>query len=168
MEKSRTMLFVIIGLLVLLLGAVVATAIYLITAFGSDSVVDDDPFVGGTQIVTRLPLDQIEFIAIPSVRSNLQEPPPGFARFILADPLVGFHTAGDTREVNQFRTTHNTPERISVMRSIIGDIFFQTTYAEASTPEGRRAIEERILAELQVQISPLIVQLRFEEWTVAS
>jgi flagellar basal body-associated protein FliL len=163
MEKSKgsPLMFVIIVLLVLILGTVVAAVIYIISAFGGDDNDIENPRITPTPII--LPED-LEWWELDEIRTNLLDPPPGrHSVFIVTPVLVGINTSAPRRELDALRQNFNFQRA----RTIANEVFYSATYTEARTPEGRAAIEERILARLQVEYGPLVVQISTPGWAIS-
>ncbi|MCL2204775.1 MAG: hypothetical protein FWB88_12645 [Defluviitaleaceae bacterium] len=157
MDKSKPMMIIIIALLVLLLGTVVAVTLYLITSFGGGGG-EDVPRVTPTPIL--IPSD-IEWWELDEIRTNLQEG-PGRNVFIITTVMVGVNTTGPRQEFADL-TTNFSYQRA---RTIANEVLFATTYAEAKSPEGRAAIQERILTRLQLEFGPLVVGVSTPDWSV--
>jgi flagellar basal body-associated protein FliL len=153
------MMIIIIALLVLLLGTVVVVTIYLISAFGGNDGTPDAPLTTPSPLIRPEDIDWTR--ELEEVRTNLLEG-PGRNVFIVTTVLVGVNTTAPTREMTAFDQAFS----FQVARTIVNEVLFSTTYAEAKTPEGRRAIEERIKARLQVEFGPLIVGVRTPEWVI--
>jgi len=160
MDKNKPMMIIIIALLILLLGTVVAVTFYLVSAFGSDNEVDG-PRPGANN---RLMPYQIQWRELDEIRTNLLEPPPGRQSvFVIASFMVGVNDTAPNRELSQFDLAFN----YSVARSIANEELYRTTYTEARTPEGRAAIEARILSRLQLQFGPLVVDFISRDWAIS-
>jgi flagellar basal body-associated protein FliL len=155
------MMIIIIALLVLLLGTVVTVTIYLVSTFGGGEAQPDAPRVTPTPLL--LPSDIDWSRELDEIRTNLLEPPAGrLSAFIVTTLLVGVNTTVPTRVMNEFNVNFS----FQVARTIANEVLFAATYAEAKTPEGRSAIEERITARLQLEYGPVIVGVRTPAWAV--
>jgi len=161
MEKSKPMMIIIIALLVLLLATVVVVTIYLISAFGGDDNVEDAPRQTPTPVLAAADIEWRELGG--EITANLQEPPQGVrSSFVMTQVTVGVNTTAPSRELNEFNTNFSYLRA----RTIASEVLFSATYAEARTPEGRSAIEERILNRLQLEFGPLIVGVGTPDWVV--
>jgi flagellar basal body-associated protein FliL len=161
MEKSKPMMIIIIALLVLLLGTVIAVTIYLISAFGGDGSEVDAPRTTPTPLLQ--PSD-IEWWELDEIRTNLLEPPPNrHSASIVTTVMVGINTTGPNRDLADLRVNFSYQRA----RTIANEVLYATTFAEARTPEGRAAIEERILARWQLEFGPLVVGISTPDWAIA-
>jgi flagellar basal body-associated protein FliL len=161
MEKSRPMMIIIIALLVLLLGTIIAVTIYLISTFGGEAVEPEAPRTTPTPFI--LPSD-IEWWELDEVRTNLLEGPPNrFGVYVVTTIMVGINTTGPRQELADLRVDFSYQRA----RTIANEVLFATTYAEAKTPEGRAAIEERILNRLQLEFGPLVVGVSTPDWAIS-
>ena len=163
MEKNKIMMSAIIALLVILLGTVVAVTIYLVSVFGATDQTVGDGFPGVT-VGTRTPsIREMYYIELDTIRTNLLEGPGGHPRFVMTDVIILFDATAENRDITAFRQYFST----AIARSIIGDILYNSTYAFVRTPEGRTALEEHILHELQNRFETnMIVSVMFTDWAV--
>jgi flagellar basal body-associated protein FliL len=161
MDKSKPMMIIIIALLVLLLGTVVAVTLFLITSFGGDNTVEDVPRTTPTPIL--LPSD-IEWRELDEIRTNLLDGPNRNV-YIIASFRVGINNSSTASR--QDLADLNVAFNYQTARTIANEVLFSTTYTEAKSPEGRAAIEERILARWQLEFGPLIVGIGAREWVVS-
>jgi flagellar basal body-associated protein FliL len=161
MNNSKPMMIIIIALLVLLLGTVVVVTIYLVSAFGGDGGETNLPRTTPTPII--LP-SEIEWRELDEIRTNLQGGPPArLSMFIVTTIMVGVNTTASRQELADFDVNFS----YSRAQTIANEVLFATTYDEARTPEGRAAIEERILARLQLEFGPLVVGVSSREWAIS-
>jgi hypothetical protein len=164
MEKSKgsPLMIVIIALLLVLLATVVAVTLYLVNAFGSESTEEDAPRVTPTQIL--LPEDVDWSRELEEIRTNLLEPPASRqSAYIITTILIGINTTVPRRDMDAFDVQFS----YQVARAIANEVLFATTYTEAKTPEGRDAIEGRILARLQIEFGPIVVGVRTPGWAIS-
>ena len=162
MDKSKPMMIIIIALLVLLLGTVVAVTLFLITSFGGDGGPDESgPRITPTPHIQP---GDISWHELEEIRTNLLEPPTGRNAFILVSLMVGVNNAAPRAEVQAFELAFNYQRA----RTIANEVFFSATYSEAKSPEGRAAIEERILNRLQLEFGHLVINVGSREWAVSS
>lgn len=158
MDKNKPMMMIIIALLVLLLGTIVAVTFYLISTFGGEDEVDT-PVQAPARIVQP---NEIDWRELDELRVILQDPPPGRQNvFLIATFLIGVNNTAPSRELSAFDLAFN----YTVAQSVINEVLFATPYNEARTPEGRAAVEERILGRLQMEFGPLVVSVR-SIWTL--
>jgi len=159
-SKGSPLMLVIIALLVLLLATVVVVTIYLVNAFGGDGETEDVPRVTPTKLL--LPEDIDWTRELEEIRTNLLDGPSGRNAFIVTTILVGVDTTVPRREMDAFNANFSFQRA----RTIANEVLFATTYTEAKTPEGRDAIEERILARLQIEYGPIIVAISTPNWAI--
>ncbi|MCL2604355.1 MAG: hypothetical protein FWD90_07745 [Defluviitaleaceae bacterium] len=162
MEKSKgsPLMLVIIALLVLLLATVVVVTIYLVNAFGGSGEEIDAPRT--TPVKILMPEDVDWTRELEEIRTNLLDGPQGRNAFIVTTILVGVDTTVPRREMDDFNVNFGFQRA----RTIANEVLFATTYAEAKTPEGRAAIEERILARLQIEYGPIVVAISTPNWAI--
>ncbi|MCL2499235.1 MAG: hypothetical protein FWE90_02745 [Defluviitaleaceae bacterium] len=163
MEKSKgsPLMLVIIALLVLLLATVVVVTIYLVNAFGGE--VDNTDAPRHTPVKILMPEDVDWSRELAEIRTNLLDPPSGRqSAFIVTTILVGIDTTVPRRVMDDFNVQFN----FQVARTLANEVLYATTYNEAKTPEGRDAIEGRILARLQIEYGPIVVGVRTPGWAI--
>ena len=165
MEKGKTMMTVIIALLVLLLATVIAVSIMLIGSFGDGVAVDPDT---PAQAVREFHIGDLETISLGTrFTTNLAiDPADGITTHIVsADVFVAIDTTGDSAELTALR--NNLSLRNALARSVVINTFFESTFTDLRSPEGKAAIAEVILDRLQDLFeSNLIVIVGFENWSV--
>ncbi|MCL2188145.1 MAG: hypothetical protein FWC16_10245 [Defluviitaleaceae bacterium] len=161
MDKSKPMMIIIIALLVLLLGTVVAVTIFLITSFGNDGTINEQgPMVTPSPILAP---GDIYWRELEEIRTNLLDGPNRPAHIIVSLMVGTNNSSGVPRAEAQALELAFNFQRA---RTIANEVLFATTYTEAKSPEGRAAIEERILTRLQLEYGHLIVAVSSNEWIV--
>jgi flagellar basal body-associated protein FliL len=163
MEKSKgsPLMLVIIALLVLLLATIVAVTFYLVSAFGGNGEEDDAPRIVPSKILLPHEIDWSR--ELEEITTNLLNPPPNRnSAFVITTILVGIDTTVPSRDLNAFNVQYSP----QVARTIANEVFFGTPYDEARTPEGRAAIEGRILDRLQIEYGPIVVGIRTPGWVI--
>ena len=165
MEKGKMMMTVIIALLVLLLGTVIAVSIMLIGSLGDGVALDPDT---GVTTVRDFRVGDLETISLGArINTNLAvDPADGVTTHMVStDVFVAIDTTGDTAELNALR--NNLTLRNAMARSVVISTFFESTFTDIRSPEGKAAVAEIILDRLQDLFeSNLIVIVSFENWMV--
>ena len=165
MDKSRLMMIVIIALLVILIGTVVGTTLFLLS--GPDP--DPDIFAEVPEPVhhpqrTSL-MDMIEVSLGERFQTNLATGPDGRVSMVIAEVVVGVDGEAELAELEPFMLSFNA--RIGMARSVIIQEFGNAHFDEVNTPEGQLALAETMTRALQEQFeSNLILRVFFSDWTV--
>ena len=165
MDKSRIMLFVIIGLLVILIGTVVGVTIFLMGMMRNDNFENlhepQPPLLEvslGVMDLEEVPLGE-------TIITNLLAGPDGRAGGVRVGVVASINSTIDENELEAFVTAFNA--RMGAARNVVVDVFNGLTFDEVRTPEWRRAAQEEIRIRLQETFeTTLIVQVQFSEWTV--
>lgn len=165
MDKSKVMLFVIIGLLVVLIGTVVGVTIFLIGMVGNG---DQEGFTQPTPPLLEVQMGVMELEEIPLgevMTTNLASGPDGRAGQVRAGVVVNVDGRGDEAEFNNFVLAFNA--RMGTARAVVIDVFSTTTFDDIRTLEGRGAAAEEIRLRLAETFETnLISQVHFSEWFV--
>ena len=165
MDKSRLMMIVIIALLVILIGTVIGTTIFLLS--GPDP--DPDIFAEVPDPVHHLQrtslMDMVEVSLGERFQTNLATGIDGRVAIVIAEVVVGMDGEADLAELESFIMSFNA--RIGMARSVIIQEFGSAYFEDVNTPEGQLALAETMTRSLQEQFeSNLILRVFFSDWTV--
>ena len=165
MDKSRLMMIIIIALLVILIGTVVGTTLFLLSG------PDPDP-----EIFAEVPepvhhpqrtslMDMVEVPLGERFQTNLATGADGRIAMVIAEVVVGLDGEAPLDELDPFITSFNA--RIGMARSIIIHEFGNAHFDDVNSPEGQMALAETMTRALQEQFeSNLILRVFFSDWTV--
>ena len=165
MDKSRLMMIVIIALLVILIGTVVGTTLFLLS--GPDP--DPDIFAEVPDPVhhpqrTSL-MDMIEVPLGERFQTNLATGLDGRVAIVIAEVVVGMDGEAEPEELEPFMMSFNA--RLGMARSVIIHEFGNAHFEDVNSPEGQMALAETMTRALQEQFeSNLILRVFFSDWTV--
>jgi len=165
MDKSKIMMFIIIGLLVVLLGTVVGVTFYLINLVGDDNQ-EAFNYVAEPPPPPNLNLmNLIEVSLGERITTNLAIGERGTSDSVVAEVVLGINNTGDESEVAEFIEDINN--RIRFARGVVIDVFSGLTYEQVRTTEGRNAVQEEVKLSLQDAFGTnLIIVVHFSEWIV--
>jgi len=165
MDKSKVMLFIIIGLLVALIGTVIGVTIFLTGMVGDT---DPEDFHEHTQlpVVAHMGIMETEVVSLGAdILTNLAIDTDGRQGIVRTSIVVGIAHGDDEAEFNAFLAGFNS--RTEIARNVAIDVFGGLTFNEVNSPEGRRAAEEEIRIRLQGTFeSNLIVNVSTSNWFV--
>ena len=165
MDKSRLMMIVIIALLVILIGTVVGTTLFLLSG------PDPDP-----EIFAEVPdpvhhpqrtslMDMVEVSLGERFQTNLATGADGRVAIVMAEVVVGLDGEAEPEELAAFRMSFEA--RMGMARSVIIHEFGSAHFEDVDTPEGQMALAETMTRALQEQFeSNLILRVFFSDWTV--
>ena len=165
MDKSRLMMIVIIALLVILIGTVVGTTLFLLSGE------DPDP-----EIFAEVPdpvhhpqrtslMDMIEVSLGERFQTNLATGADGRVAIVMAEVVVGMDGEAPLDELESFIMSFNA--RIGMARSVIIHEFGNAHFDDVNSPEGQMALAESMTRALQEQFeSNLILRVFFSDWTI--
>ena len=165
MDKSRLMLIVIIALLVILIGTVIGTTLFLLS--GDDT--DPDIFAGMPEPVhhpqrTNL-MDLIEVPLGERISTNLAVTLDGRPSMVMSNVVLGIDSQAEASELDPFLINLNA--RIGMARSVIINEFGRAYFDDINSTEGRLALAETMTRSLQEAFETnLIVMVFFSEWNV--
>ena len=165
MDKSRLMLIVIIALLVILIGTMIGTTLFLLS--GND--VDPEIFVEAPDPVihphrTSL-MELVEVSLGDRFSTNLTPGQDGRVAIVMAEVVVGIDSLADPVELESFLTAFNA--RQGMARAVVINEFGKATYEEINSPEGQMALAETMTRALQDQFETnMILRVFFSNWTV--
>ena len=166
MDKSRLMLIVIIALLVILIGTVVGTTLFLL----SGNETDPDIFAEMPEVVhpaqrTNL-MDLIEVTLGERISTNLAATPDGRVAMVLSEVALGIDSQADPSDVEPFIINLNA--RIGMARSIVINEFGRAFYEDINSTEGQLALAETMAVALREAFETnLIVRVFFSDWKVS-
>ena len=165
MDKSRLMMIVIIALLVILIGTVIGTTLFLL----SGPTADDGIFAEAPDMVLhpqRISLmDLIEVPLGDRFTTNLALGPDGRLSMVLAEVVVGVDGRADAADLDPFLISFNA--RLGMARSVIINEFGNAHFNDINTPEGQAALAETMAMALREQFETnLILRVFFSDWTV--
>ena len=165
MDKSRLMLIIIIALLVILIGTVVGTTLFLL----SGPEVDPEIFTEVPEPVhhpQRISLmDLVEVSLGDRFQTNLATGADGRVSVVIAEVVVGLDGEAPIEELEPFMSSFNA--RMGMARSVIIHEFGNAHFDEVNSPEGQMALAETMTRALQEQFeSNLILRVFFSDWTV--
>jgi len=162
MDKSKLMLIIIIALLILLVGAVLAVGVWFIRTTPVEADWGDHQAPGVTH---ELSPQDIVWVTLDSITTNLAQGPGGRMDYIVAEVLVGINGTVPQDELESFEATFY--RSLALARSEAISTFVSLTLEEVITPEGQNMTAEIIKNRLQVAFeSPLIVSVSFSDWTI--
>ena len=164
MEKGKTMMTVIIALLVLLLATVIAVSIMLIGSFNNEGNFEADT---APQAVREFDIGALEVISLGArFSTNLAVDVDGVTTHMVStDVFISIDTTGDAAELAALR--NNLSLRNAMARSVVISVFFESTFTDLRSPEGKAAVSEIILDRLQDLFETnLIVYVGFENYIV--
>ena len=165
MDKSRLMMIVIIALLVILIGTVVGTTLFLLS--GTDPAPDifaevPDP-VHHPQRTSLM--DMIEVSLGERFQTNLATGLDGRVAMVIAEVVVGLDGDAELAELEPFMLSFNA--RLGMARSVIIHEFGNAHFEDVNSPEGQMALAETMTRALQEQFETnLILRVFFSNWTV--
>ena len=165
MDKSRLMMIVIIALLVILIGTVVGTTLFLLS--GNDP--DPDIFAEAPDPIhhpqrTSL-MDMVEVSLGERFQTNLATGADGRVAMVIAEVVVGMDGDADVDELGTFIMSFNA--RLGMARSVIIQEFGNAHFEDVNTPEGQLELAETMTRALREQFeSNLILRVFFSDWTV--
>jgi flagellar basal body-associated protein FliL len=163
MDKSKIMLFIIIGLLVALIGTVVGVAVFLMGMLNEENPEDflapQQPLVSNT-----LAMMDLEEISLgDQILTNLATDENGRSGIVRTGVVVLINATADDGSYEQFVTDFTA--RMGAARSVVIGVFGDLTHEELTTVEGRNAASELIRRRLQETFATsLIIQVRFSDW----
>ena len=165
MDKSRLMLIVIIALLVILIGTVIGTTLFLLS--GDDT--DPDIFAEMPEPVfhpQRTNLMDLEEVSLGDrISTNLAATPDGRASMVMANVVLGIDSQADAAELDRFLINLNA--RIGMARSVVINEFGRAYFDDINSTEGQLALAETMTRALQEAFETnLIVRVFFSEWNV--
>ncbi|MCL2840806.1 MAG: flagellar basal body-associated FliL family protein [Defluviitaleaceae bacterium] len=166
MDKSKLMMFIIIALLVLLLGAVVGTTLFLIGLVGDDSPSDFHAVYTPAPPPNLSRMDMVEVPLGSRFSTNLAVSADGRSGAVAAEVILGVNNTGEQVEVEAF--IEALEERLRMAQGIAIDVLGDLTYEQVSTVEGRNAAAEEIMIRLQTAFATnLIILVEFSDWFVS-
>jgi len=162
MDKSKLMMFIIIGLLVLLLGTVVGVTVYLIGLVGDDRP-EEFQVEQEAPPPPNLSLRDLDEFNLGDFLTNLAVDPDGRSAVVITEVVLGINNTGDVTELSEFMDILEASRHLA--RGHVNDVFGNLTYGEVRTPEGRAAAGEEIRLRLQSAFeSNLIIVVGFSDW----
>ena len=165
MDKSKLMLFIIIGLLVALIGTVVGVTIFLFGMLGNEN---PDEFHVTPPPVLESPLRVMDLEEVPLgevMTTNLAAGPDGRAGGVRVAVVANVNGTIDADELYTFIAAFNA--RMGTARGVVIEVFSGLTFDDVRTTEGMNAAQEEIRIRLQETFdTSLIVDVNFSEWTV--
>ena len=165
MDKSRLMMIVIIALLVILIGTVVGTTLFLLS--GPDP--DPDIFAEVADPVhhpqrTSL-MDMIEVPLGERFHTNLATGADGRIALVIAEVVVGVDGEAELSDLESFMMSFNA--RLGMARSVIIQEFGNAHFDDVNSPEGQLELAETMTRALREQFETnLILRVFFSDWTV--
>ena len=166
MDKSRLMMIVIIALLVILIGTVIGTTLFLLS--GNDPALDifaevHDP-VHHPQRITLM--DMVEVSLGERFQTNLATGADGRVAMVFSEVVVGLDGQADPAELEPFIISFNA--RQGMARAVIISEFGNAFFDDINTPEGKMALAETMTLALREQFdSNLILRVFFSDWTIS-
>ena len=163
MDKSRLMMIVIIALLVILIGTVVGTTLFLLSRTDADpdifAQVPDavhTPQRIGLQDLVEVPLGE-------RFHTNLALGPDGRFGMVVAEVVVGMDGQAAPEELEPFINIFNN--RIGMARAVVIQEFGNAHFDDINSPEGQMALAESMTRALQEQFETnLILRVFFSDW----
>ena len=165
MDKSRLMMIVIIALLVILIGTVIGTTLFLLSGTGTDPDIFAEAADPAHHPQRRSLMDMIEVSLGERFQTNLATGADGRVAIVIAEVVVGLDGEAEPEELDPFMISFNA--RIGMARSVIIHEFGNAHFDDVNTPEGQMALAETMTRALQEQFeSNLILRVFFSDWTV--
>ena len=154
MDKSKPLMFIIIGLLVVLLGAMAFVSVFLLRTVGknpSETAHDETP-------LTKLTIDQIEKVPLSSpISTNLLSGSDGVERYVRINLSIGINNTDKKESPKMLDSLENNE---MVVRDIVLNVLRNQKYEDLSLPDGQDLIKESIKTRLQEEFNTnLIVQV---------
>ena len=165
MDKSRLMLIVIIALLIILIGAVIGTALFLFSGNATDPNIFAETVDHVHPVQRRTLMDLIEVPLGERINTNLATAADGRVAMVLSEVVVGIDNQAEASELDPFLINFNA--RIGMARSIIINEFGRAYFDDINTTEGQLALAETMTRALREAFDTnLILRVFFSDWNV--